>query len=48
MKLHIQHRLAEACISWGDYLRLGAVSFLQLQQESYACTLEAQPEYLLL
>ncbi len=32
----------------GDYLRLGAVSFLQLQQESYACTLEAQPEYLLL
>ena len=43
MKLHIQHRLAEACISWGDYLRLGAVSFLQLQQESYACTLEAQP-----
>lgn len=48
MKLHIQNRLADANGFWGDYLRLGTVSFLQLQGESYIHTLPAQPEYLLM
>ena len=48
MKLHIQHRLSEASVTWGDFLRLGTISHLQLQDESFAYTLRAQPEYLLL
>lgn len=48
MKLHVKHRLAEASITWSDYLRIGEVSFLQLEEESYAYTLKPQPEYLLL
>ena len=48
MKLHIQHRLSETSVTWGDFLRLGTISHLQLQDESFAYTLRAQPEYLLL
>lgn len=48
MKLHIQHRLSDASVAWGDFLRLGTISHLQLQDESFAHTLCAQPEYLLL
>lgn len=48
MKIHIKHKLSEANINWGDFLRLGSISKLQLQDESCAYTLTAQPEYTLL
>lgn len=48
MKLHIRHRLSASGVTWADCLRLDAISHLQLQYESFACTLRAQPETTLL
>ena len=48
MKLLIQHRLSEASVTWADFLRLGYISNLQLQDESFAQTLHPIPEYALL